>query len=115
MTEPEEFTLPAQDLRDVFDIAVASMDFSSGFLDNREVDALRRIAVAIGVDPMSATPSNFVRSYPHAFRGVFVNSGAFICRYCSGVADDAWHEESTTPGTAVAADGQDRRSPETKD
>lgn len=46
-------------LQAVFDVAVGSMDFSSGFLDHEEVLALRRVAVALGVDPMFATPNNF--------------------------------------------------------
>ena len=44
----------------VFDVAVGSLDFGSGFLDNDEITALRAFAEAIGVDPAKATPSNFV-------------------------------------------------------
>lgn len=65
---PETTTLPTEDLRDIFDIAVGSMDFGSGFLDTDCVEALRRIAVALGVDPMTATPSGFATQYPHEFR-----------------------------------------------
>ena len=51
----------------VFDTAVNSMDFGSGFLDNEEVEALREVAVLLGVDPMVATPLNFACQYgaPH--------------------------------------------------
>jgi hypothetical protein len=46
-------------LRIVFDTAVNSMDFSSGFLDHEEVAALQAAAVVLGVDPMEATPQQF--------------------------------------------------------
>lgn len=55
----ETTTLPTEDLRVVFDTAVGSLDFASGFLDNDEVLALQRVAVVLGVDPMKATPHNF--------------------------------------------------------
>lgn len=47
----------------VFDVAVNSMDFGSGFLDNEEVEALRAAAVDLGVDPMEATPHGFKAEY----------------------------------------------------
>lgn len=50
-------------LQKVFDTAVHSMDFGSGFLDDDEVEALRACAVALGVDPAVATPRNFVCKY----------------------------------------------------
>lgn len=45
-------------LQTVFDVAVNSLDFGSGFLDLREVCALRRIAELLGVDPIKATPGS---------------------------------------------------------
>lgn len=50
-------------LRAVFDVAVSSMDFSSGFLDDEEVAALRELAAELGVDPATATPHNFMCRY----------------------------------------------------
>jgi len=50
-------------LRIVFDVAVHSMDFGSGFLDDEEVAALREVAVVLGVDPAVATPRNFTCKY----------------------------------------------------
>lgn len=44
-------------LQVVFDIVTGSMDFGSDFLDNEEVDAMRKVAELIGVDPMLGTPS----------------------------------------------------------
>jgi hypothetical protein len=49
--------------RIVFDAAVHSMDFGSGFLDDEEVAALRRAAVILGADPDSATPDKFICKY----------------------------------------------------
>jgi hypothetical protein len=46
-------------LQIIFDTAVHSMDFGSGFLDDEEVTALRAVAVLLGVDPLVATPDNF--------------------------------------------------------
>ena len=50
-------------LQHVFDIAVHSMDFGSGFLDDEEVSALREIADLLDVDPDAATLSNYKCKY----------------------------------------------------
>ncbi len=50
-------------LRIVFDIAVNSMDFGSGFLDDEEVTVLREVAGILGVDPDVATPRTFKCRY----------------------------------------------------
>lgn len=50
-------------LQKVFDTAVNSMNFGSGFLDDEEVEALRECALALGVDPMNGTPDNFKPKY----------------------------------------------------
>jgi hypothetical protein len=55
-------------LRALFDVAVSSMDFGSGFLDDEEVVSLRRAAEIIGVDPAVATPQNFRCKYRQAHR-----------------------------------------------
>lgn len=59
--------IATEDLRALFDVAVGSMNFTSGFLDTEEVEVLQRAAVAIGVDPMVATPKEFATQYPHDF------------------------------------------------
>jgi hypothetical protein len=53
-------------LQIVFDAAVSSMDFTSGFLDDEEVSALRDIAVLLGVEPAVATPKEFKGKYEGA-------------------------------------------------
>ncbi len=50
-------------LRALFDVAVSSMDFGSGFLDDEEVAGLRQAAAVLGVDPAEATPRNFRCKY----------------------------------------------------
>ena len=55
--------LSDDDIRILFDVATNSLDFGSGFLDNEEVEALRRVAVYLGVDPKEATPDNFTNTY----------------------------------------------------
>ncbi len=81
----EETTLPTEDLRVLFDAAVSSLDFASGFLDNDEVLALRRIAVVLGVDPLKATPYNF-------------NMVVATCEHDWEYADRTWHVK---PGVTV--------------
>ena len=66
----DEIRLSKESAMAVFDIAVNSMDFGSGFLDNEEVDALREFAVLIGVDPMNATPVGFRTQYVHDYTPV---------------------------------------------
>lgn len=81
--------LPLDIARKVFDTAVDSMDFGSGFLDDEEVLALREFAVAIGVDPMTATPYGFSAKYNHVFvlsRGWYGERG--LCGQCY-LAEDA--------------------------
>lgn len=60
------------DLRALLDVATGSMDFVSGFLENEQVEALRKIAGVLDVDPLLVTPSNFVCLYKghHAWRFV---------------------------------------------
>ena len=61
--EDEKVSVRKGDLRAVLDVATMSMDFGSGFLDNEQVESLRKLADIIGIDPLLATPSNFVCQY----------------------------------------------------
>lgn len=56
-----------EDLQAVFDIAVNSMDFGSGFLSHEEVAILRKVAIMLDVDPKLATPENFRSSFSHPY------------------------------------------------
>ena len=59
----ETIQVPKLTLQIVFDAAVESMDFGSGFLDTEEVDALREVAGLLGVDPRVATPDSHWAAY----------------------------------------------------
>lgn len=66
----ELITIPKLSAQIVFDALVHSMDFGSGFLGTEEVEALRGLAEALGVDPVVATPAEFAKGYPHAFKAM---------------------------------------------
>lgn len=56
--EPEDadgVAVPRKVLQDLFDIVLNSMDFGSGFLEGEQQDAVRAVAVILGVDPTIAT------------------------------------------------------------
>lgn len=57
--EDEIISIRKGDLRAVLDCATGSMDFGSGFFDNEQVEALRKAATMLGIDPSVVTPSNF--------------------------------------------------------
>lgn len=61
--EDDELTVRKGDLRALLDVATSSMDFGSGFLDNEQVEVLRKIAEVLDVDPTIVTPHNFVCVY----------------------------------------------------
>ncbi len=89
-------TVPTEDLQVMFDVAVESLDFASGFLDNDEVLALRRVAVLLGVDPMKATPHNF-------------NMTVATCEHVWEYADRTWHVK---PGVTVRWKDREVSDPE---
>jgi len=60
--------VPLDDLQKLFDTAVNSMDFGSGFLDHDEVLTLRMFARILDVEPMTATPDNFRKQFPHQYK-----------------------------------------------
>ena len=74
----------------VFDVAVESLDFGSGFLDDEQVDHLRAYAVYLGVDPMEATPFNFRAKFcsGHEWEWSYLNDARGtlrtyqVCRNC---------------------------------
>lgn len=60
--------IAAVDLKHLFDLATDSLLVCSGNFDTDDVNLLRRIADAIGVEPESITPDEFLSQYPHRFR-----------------------------------------------
>lgn len=63
----ERVTLALDDARRLFDLATDSPLICSGSFETDDVVVLRRLAETIGVDPAKATPSEFVRDFPHPF------------------------------------------------
>lgn len=57
--------LSFEDAQHILDDLVGSDSAASGYLDTEGVVALRNLAKAIGVDPMTVTPSTFVDQYVH--------------------------------------------------
>jgi len=89
--EDEQVTLRKGDLRACLDIATQSMDFGSGFLCEEEVEALRKIATILGVDPLLATPANFTCKYRGEHEWVWHTwNRGWWCRFCS-------HTDTTSP------------------
>lgn len=68
--EDEVVSIRKGDLRAIMDVGTMSMDFGSGFLDNEQVQALRKGAEILGIDPLVVTPSNFTCQYnpPHQWK-----------------------------------------------
>jgi hypothetical protein len=64
----EKITISVQDARHLFDLAIDTPLLCSGSFETDDVALLRRLAELIGVDPGKATPQDFVRDFPHAFR-----------------------------------------------
>lgn len=82
--------VPDSTLRILFDALTNSMDFGSGFLDSEDVEALRAVAVLLGVDPMYGTPSEFTGQYPHPYEGGYLGG----CRRCRKPVLAACHPQS---------------------
>lgn len=63
----EKIEVPKLAVQIVFNALCLSMNFGSGFLDTEDVQGLREIATALGVDPNDATPGDFRKDFPHPF------------------------------------------------
>ena len=85
----EDVAVPRTLLQLLFDIAVGSMDFGSGFLGDEEVTALRQTAELLGVDPLEGTPYEYRKRMAHAFASYERNNS--YCRWCSQQADAEVH------------------------
>lgn len=68
MEQNDRISVPLDDVRRLFDLAVDSPLMCSGSFETDDVRLLRRLAIQIGVDPESGTPDEFLRDYPHVFR-----------------------------------------------
>ncbi len=77
-------SLQRQLLQDLFDVATSPLDFGSGFLDDDQVRSLREVALVLGVDPLVATPANYVCRYTgeHKFSPHVTTPGYKRCWRC---------------------------------
>lgn len=66
-------TIRREDAQRLFDLAVDSPLVCSGSFETDDVVVLRRLAALIGVDPAIATPSEFLRDFPHPFKAFAVD------------------------------------------
>lgn len=92
--EPATTVVPTETLRALFDCAVNSMDFGSGFWDHEDTTAARAIAVLLGVDPWNATPRDHGVNYPHAFDTPDPDADWAYCRRCRQDRDHRCHHQS---------------------
>jgi hypothetical protein len=97
-----EITVPRETLQALFDIAVNSLDFGSGFLDFEDAEHLRSVAALLGVDPMNGTPWNVRRHYPHAAKPYDGLSSYMSdkCSICQEVVGNVIHHTPSDPSSS---------------
>jgi len=59
MSDEELVSVPKRLILMAIDMALTGDAGMSGWMDDEEVDALRALAIAAGMDPIDATPSTF--------------------------------------------------------
>jgi hypothetical protein len=89
--------VPDAALRALFDIAVSSMDFGSGFLDDEDVAVLRQTAVILGVDPMTATPQKFRCKYRGHHEAQALLDTSFFTAWPDGLKRNAYLRRDDYP------------------
>jgi hypothetical protein len=92
----EQVTIPKRYLQELFDLAVNSMDFGSGYWDNDDVVTGRAVAEVLGVDPATATPSEFRKYFAHPFEKrdhskFFPSHFVVLCRACTELEEHVAH------------------------
>lgn len=68
----QSVTLDREDAQRLFDLATDSPLLCSGSFESDDVVLLRKLAGLIGVDPAIATPTEFLRDFPHPFKPFMV-------------------------------------------
>jgi hypothetical protein len=89
-SEEETTVVPTELLRTLLDLATNTLDFSSGYWDTEDTVAARRVAELLGVDPMTVTPAEHRRNYPHPF--VARSKANYYCRTCDMPREHGAHE-----------------------
>ena len=86
-------------LKNLFDLAVGSMDWGSGFWDDEDTACGRAVAELIGVDPIVATPYTYRDRFRHTYTQYdpalthpFPETWANRCRYCNSPREAEIHQ-----------------------
>ena len=61
--EDDMLTIRKGDLRALLDMVTGSMDYGSGFLNNEDIEILRKAARVLGINPDEVTPTQHVCQY----------------------------------------------------
>jgi hypothetical protein len=115
-----QITISLETGQRLFDALITSMDFGSGFLETEDVEALRALAVSIGVDPEKGTPDEFIAQYPHQFKdpgersaiAVMVGAADRQVGHWTGTwgdADNRWVDETVIDESRMPAYAPCRR------
>ncbi len=98
-----EIQIEREQLQAIFDLAVGSMDFGSGFWETKDALAARKVAELLGLDPMEGTPYAMSKHFGHPFNpwppaacdrpccAAAAQVYAHRCRHCSDPADAVQH------------------------
>lgn len=85
-----------EDLRRLYDLATDSPLMCSGSFETDDVRVLRRLALAIGANISVATPDEFVRDFPHAFKPTtYRNERKFLGTQGDPFASGQWETEES--------------------
>lgn len=63
--DAELITIEKRLVQCMFDLAVGSLNFGSGWWDTEDVEAAREVAVTLGVDPQKEVPDLHFDKYGH--------------------------------------------------
>lgn len=84
-------------LQGIFDLAVGSMDFGSGFWDDDDVRIGREVAELIGVDPIEGTPEPYRKRIAHTFKPHQFYGGRILCAHCHLEEGAEVHQPDAAP------------------
>ncbi len=73
----EVISISKEDAQCIFDLALSMDGACSGYMETDDVKAMRRLAIALGIDPIEATPEEFVSQFPHKWKPGQPDVGAY--------------------------------------
>lgn len=93
MSDDRKIAIDPDLLKNLFDLAVNSLNFGSGFWDHDDTIAARNVARLLGIDPMVGTPHKHKPNFLHPF--VPRGKGDLYCLTCDQLREDGKHEEES--------------------